>query len=221
MDHCLSHPHIGTFAFALMQLFLREPLRLTCRDPQQMVQDLRLDSQRWRAEVQQGRGSPHAHDKKMSKHPNNILVAYQDSRTHQSRQYYGPTGTAPTPASAPAPSSADYAQPQQQQQRAAYPPQPTHPAYAAEPSYTHQAPTGYPQAQSYASPYDQGQGQGRAAPTYSYPPQGQGQDAYYASAQPRYTYPPQQQPAAPPRETYSAPQPRYYGYFSSHFLVYR
>lgn len=33
----------------------------------QMVQDLRLDSQRWRDEVQQGR------------------VAYQDSRTHESR----------------------------------------------------------------------------------------------------------------------------------------
>ncbi|KAL1630380.1 hypothetical protein SLS56_004907 [Neofusicoccum ribis] len=58
---------------------------------EQMVQDLKLDSQRWRAEVQQGRGSPLARDSKMmAKPPDKAAVAYQDSRTHQSRQYYGP-----------------------------------------------------------------------------------------------------------------------------------
>lgn len=157
----------------------------------QMVQDLRLDSQRWRAEVQQGR------------------VAYQDSRTHQSRQYYGPS--APTPQAqaqaqaAPAPSPADYAQPQQQPPRAAYPPQSAHQSYPAEQSYTHQPPpSGYGQQPNYTSAYDQGQGQGRATTTYTYPQQGQGQEGYYTSAQPRYTYPPQQSASAP--QVYPAPQ---------------
>lgn len=47
----------------------------------QMIQDLKLDSQRWRAES--GR------------------VAYKDSRTHESRQYYGPSQTAAAPVEYP------------------------------------------------------------------------------------------------------------------------
>lgn len=159
----------------------------------QMVQDLRLDSQRWRIEIQQGR------------------VAYQDSSTHRSRQYYGPTAApasapAPAPAPTPAQNPADYAQPQQQPQpRAAYPPQSAHQTYPAEPSsYTHQPPpAGYGQQQNYTSAYDQGQGQGRTTTTYAYAPQGPGQDGYYTSAQPRYAYPPQQPASAP---QYPAPQ---------------
>ncbi|TKA53495.1 hypothetical protein B0A49_12381 [Cryomyces minteri] len=62
----------------------------------QMVADLRMDSQRWRAEGQQGRGSPYSQGPKLTTQPDKVLVAYQDSRTHQSRQYYGPS--APQPA---------------------------------------------------------------------------------------------------------------------------
>ncbi|KAL1646639.1 hypothetical protein SLS58_003227 [Diplodia intermedia] len=77
---------------------------------EQMVQDLKLDSQRWRAEVQQGRGSPLARDSKiMAKPPDKAAVAYQDSRTHQSRQYYGPSTPAPEQPYAPPSASQVYA----------------------------------------------------------------------------------------------------------------
>ncbi|OCL06904.1 hypothetical protein AOQ84DRAFT_223398 [Glonium stellatum] len=155
----------------------------------QMVQDLRLDSQRWRDEVRQGRG-----------------IAYQDSRTHQSRQYYGPSSNT----SAPAPNPAEYAPPQplqqQQQQRANYPPQQPHqPSYPAEPAYTYTTPqTGYAQPPYM---YDQ-QGQVRSPPTgYGYAAPNQGQDPHYANAQPRYAYQAQPAPTAPRDPVYPSAQP--------------
>src|SRR4051794_40309540 len=64
-----------------------------------MIQDLRLDSQRWQQERQPGeagRGgggshSPYHRDTKVSRGPDASLVAYQDSRTHAARQHWGPT----------------------------------------------------------------------------------------------------------------------------------
>ncbi|KAF2803231.1 uncharacterized protein BDZ99DRAFT_468214 [Mytilinidion resinicola] len=172
----------------------------------QMVADLKLDSQRWRTEVSQGR------------------VSYQDSRTHQSRQYYGPSDPAPAPAAVP----------YQQPSRPAYPPQPTHQSHQQyqqpEPSYTYaqpqpQAAYAAPAGQAYQQPpYNQAQGQLRTQPNYTYTQQSASQDqhAQYAQHQdPRYTYP-QQAATAPPTQSYQVPpQPRYYGFFHRSPLVYR
>ncbi|KAF2492897.1 hypothetical protein BU16DRAFT_564202 [Lophium mytilinum] len=188
----------------------------------QMVADLKLDSQRWRTEVSQGRGSPHARDAKHSKHPDKALVSYQDSRTHQSRQYYGPSDPAPSPAAVP----------YQQPPRPAYAPQPTHQQYQQpEPAYTYaqsQPQAGYaaPAGQSYQQPaYNQPQGQIRTAPEYTYTQQSasQNQHAQYAQHQdPRYTYPQQANPAPPTQQPYQVPsQPRYYGFYNRSSLVYR
>ncbi|CAO2653878.1 Nn.00g106110.m01.CDS01 [Neocucurbitaria sp. VM-36] len=63
----------------------------------QMIQDLKMDSQRWQQERQPGetgRGgshSPYVRDTKVSRGPDASLVAYQDSRTHAARQHWGPT----------------------------------------------------------------------------------------------------------------------------------
>ncbi|KAG9388930.1 hypothetical protein A1F94_001823 [Pyrenophora tritici-repentis] len=63
----------------------------------QMIQDLKMDSQRWQQERQPGetgRGgshSPQVRTTKVSGGPNASLVAYQDSRTHAARQHWGPT----------------------------------------------------------------------------------------------------------------------------------
>lgn len=62
----------------------------------QMIQDLKMDSQRWQQERQPGesRGgshSPHVRSTKVSRGPDASLVAYQDSRTHAARQHWGPT----------------------------------------------------------------------------------------------------------------------------------
>ncbi|KAF2822896.1 hypothetical protein CC86DRAFT_73527 [Ophiobolus disseminans] len=63
----------------------------------QMIQDLKMDSQRWQQERQPGetgRGgshSPYLRDTKVSRGPDTSLVAYQDSRTHAARQHWGPS----------------------------------------------------------------------------------------------------------------------------------
>ncbi|KAF1945714.1 hypothetical protein EJ02DRAFT_36992 [Clathrospora elynae] len=63
----------------------------------QMIQDLKMDSQRWQQERQPGeagRGgshSPQVRTTKVSRGPDASLVAYQDSRTHAARQHWGPT----------------------------------------------------------------------------------------------------------------------------------
>ncbi|OAG02985.1 uncharacterized protein CC84DRAFT_939102 [Paraphaeosphaeria sporulosa] len=75
----------------------------------QMIQDLRSDSQRWQAEKDRGRGggTPHIGDKKVTRHPDASVVAYQDSTIHASRQYHGPT----TSDSYAAPSKPSYSTP--------------------------------------------------------------------------------------------------------------
>ncbi|CAN9474491.1 unnamed protein product [Alternaria alternata] len=62
----------------------------------QMIQDLKMDSQRWQQERQPGeigRGGSHSPRVRTTKPggPNASLVAYQDSRTHAARQHWGPT----------------------------------------------------------------------------------------------------------------------------------
>ncbi|EKG15005.1 hypothetical protein MPH_07789, partial [Macrophomina phaseolina MS6] len=156
----------------------------------QMVQDLKLDSQRWRAEVQQGR------------------VAYQDSRTHQSRQYYGPTTPAP---------EQSYAPPSAAQVYADHPPSsgyraPAQSAYGGG-DYTYAQPqTGYAQQGAHYVPAPgYGQGQVRTAPSYGYSqPSGrepESHSSHYSSHQesPRYGYPPST--SAPPERVYAPPQP--------------
>lgn len=64
-----------------------------------MIEDLKLDSQRWQQERQPssaGRGSagsrsPYVKDNKQSRGPDASLVSYESSQTHAARQYHGPT----------------------------------------------------------------------------------------------------------------------------------
>ncbi|KAB2571257.1 Annexin A7 [Lasiodiplodia theobromae] len=154
----------------------------------QMVQDLKLDSQRWRAEVQQGR------------------VAYQDSRTHQSRQYYGPSTPAPEQPYAPPSASQVYADhPSSAGYRA-----PAQSAYGGG-DYTYAQPqSGYAQQGAHYVPAPgYGQGQVRTTPSYgsySQPP-GREPEPHYSGHQesPRYGYPPST--SAPPERVYAPPQP--------------
>lgn len=158
----------------------------------QMVQDLKLDSQRWRAEVQQGR------------------VAYQDSQTHQSRQYYGPS------APAAAPPAVSYQAPQPHRQ--AYAPT-AHQSYGGDSAYTYQQPAYGQPASQYAAPaYGQPQAQIRTAPTYTYTQPAAQQDPHNAYGQHGDTrqYYPQTAVTAPPRnDQYVQQQPSttqtYYG----------
>jgi hypothetical protein len=155
----------------------------------QMIQDLKLDSQRWRAES--GR------------------VAYKDSRTHESRQYYGPSQTASAPVEYP-------------QSHEPPPRQPT--AYGQPPSnyptsehYTHVPQAQYQSSQSVygqystprnpqVSPYGHYSQQPQREPTYQ-----SASDAY------QYGYGQQQQPASePPRQPpvySSAPSTARPGYY--------
>ena len=62
----------------------------------QMIQDLKLDTTRWQQEQECQEagcgGSSYMHKlQKVSRHPDEPLVAYQDSRTHAVRQHWGPT----------------------------------------------------------------------------------------------------------------------------------
>ncbi|KAF9640871.1 hypothetical protein BFW01_g12677 [Lasiodiplodia theobromae] len=173
----------------------------------QMVQDLKLDSQRWRAEVQQGRGSPLARDAKMmAKPPDKAAVAYQDSRTHQSRQYYGPSTPAPEQPYAPPSASQVYADhPSSAGYRA-----PAQSAYGGG-DYTYAQPqSGYAQQGAHYVPAPgYGQGQVRTTPSYgsySQPP-GREPEPHYSGHQesPRYGYPPST--SAPPERVYAPPQP--------------
>lgn len=175
-----------------------------------MVQDLKLDSQRWRAEVQQGRGSPLARDAKMmAKPPDKAAVAYQDSRTHQSRQYYGPSTPAPEQPYAPPSASQVYADhPSSAGYRA-----PAQSAYGGG-DYTYAQPqSGYAQQGAHYVPAPgYGQGQVRTTPSYgsySQPP-GREPEPHYSGHQesPRYGYPPST--SAPPERVYAPPQPRYF-----------
>jgi hypothetical protein len=101
----------------------------------QMLQDLKMDSQRWQQERQpresdQGAAILGSTSAKISG-PDSSLVAYQDSRTHAARQYWGPTKPyehmhAPTTKSSPyaqsSEDSANYSQSSSASQIAGPPP---------------------------------------------------------------------------------------------------
>jgi hypothetical protein len=176
-----------------------------------MIQDLKLDSQRWAAEKdrdQRGHGSggspSFARGTSVSRQPDASLVAYQDSRTHASRQHYGPTETYAPTTKAPA-----YASSYGSAESPHYTTTPTaaystHPTYQAAPS--HSAPRTDPYA-------NYGQQPGSARDYQSYP-----------AAAPSYSYGAPQ----PPRDPYGRPTatpaytaPRYFGYFDEDYLVYR
>jgi hypothetical protein len=66
-----------------------------------MIQDLKADSANWRIQQSRGGGTPPLpHGSGLVHKPNKLVVRYEDSQTHQSRQYWGPTGS--TPGQAPA-----------------------------------------------------------------------------------------------------------------------
>ncbi|KAF2086352.1 hypothetical protein K490DRAFT_66905 [Saccharata proteae CBS 121410] len=181
----------------------------------QMVQDLKLDSQRWRAEVQQGRGSPLARDAKLSSKPDKVVVAYQDSRTHQSRQYYGPSTPAPDSSSSysQAPASSGYSDYAQTSSSHRAPAQSTYGGG----DYTYAQPQpGFSQQGAHYVPAP-GYGSGQVRTTPSYPSYSQSarepdtQSSHYTSHQdsPRgYGYPPST--SAPPERVYAPPQTRYF-----------
>ena len=182
---------------------------------QQMIQDLKLDSQRWQQERQPGetgRGgshSPHLRDTKVSRGPNASLVAYQDSRTHAARQHWGPTKP--------------YEEPPRQASSAS---SRTYPSSAgsygsSDANYTHvpSAPYGsYQPAPAVSAP--------RTAPADPYYPQSGGRDSREYQTQPVYpSYStqaptdPYGRPTAPPTAIH--PAARYFGYFDERYLVYR
>ena len=191
-----------------------------------MIQDLKLDSQRWQQE--QGRqegpgrgGSPYAQNAqkspKVSRHPNDSLVAYQDSRTHAARQHWGPSQAQAQEAAA----AAAYEPPRQPARAPQYTtPQHGQPSYAADQHYTTAPTTAYS-----SSPYATPAATPRTQPdTYANYPQTGGDHRSYAT--PQYSYPQHaaqdsyRQPAAPP-PTHGYAAPRYFGHFDPYFLVYR
>jgi hypothetical protein len=182
-----------------------------------MIEDLKLDSQRWQQE-QQGRqnagrgGSPYVRDTKVSKQPDSSLVAYQDSRTHAARQHWGPSD------------SQNYSTPGREREPQ---PRPTHSsAYATEhyttapaASYsTHNAAYAAPQGAYPTHATAHATAPRTVQPDYRY---SQDQAGYVPQSYP-YAAPTPQEPYAgrPPPPSGYAP-PRYFGYYDRHYLVYR
>jgi hypothetical protein len=181
---------------------------------QQMIQDLKLDSQRWQQERAPGEGrggshSPYLRDTKVSRGPDSLL-AYQDSRTHAARQHWGPSKPVDHPADA-------YDARQPVQRTPAYP---ASSAYA--PSETHYttAPASYGTHPGYSTTPSQIAPRTQPADPYSYS-QPSGRDAAYQT-QPYGSYSSQSQPdhygrpTAPPAGYVT---PRYFGYFEDPFLA--
>lgn len=178
-----------------------------------MIQDLKLDSQRWQQE--QGRqeagrgGSPYVRDSKLSRQPDASLVAYQDSRTHAARQHWGPSesmsqGREQDSRRTGHSSSQQYASSDH---------------YTAAPTSSYGGPAGYAPQQSYAAaPRTQ------PDPYAAYAQPGREHPSYASTQQyPGYSQPTTQEPyrAQPPPPTHGYTQPRYFGYFDEHYLVYR
>jgi hypothetical protein len=186
---------------------------------QQMIQDLKMDSQRWQQERQPGeaRGgshSPYLRDTKVSRGPDASLVAYQDSRTHAARQHWGPTKPYDQP------TEPYEAQPRQStSSRTAYPSS----GYASSDAHYTTTPTsyagshsGYQAAPTSAAP--------RTAPVDPYSsayPQSVGREYAAPSAYSSYPVQPSSdygRSTAPPTGQYAAP--RYFGHFDP-YLLYR
>lgn len=170
-----------------------------------MIQDLRSDSQRWQAEKDRGRGGGTAHigDKKVTRHPDASVVAYQDSSIHASRQYHGPT--APE-AYAAVPSSKTYSSP-------SYGGASESPHYTTTPTATY--------SHAYQPPsHTAHPAQPRTEPAYY------GQHASYGSTPApapysTYTQPPVQDPyGRTPAPQYTHSTPRYFGYYEPPFMDY-
>jgi hypothetical protein len=190
-----------------------------------MIQDLKLDSQRWQQE--QGRqeagrgGSPYVRESKVSsRHPDSSLVAYQDSRTHAARQHWGPS----EPVSAGGGRERETVRPthsSSQQQYASNDHYTTAPAAAY--GSSHSAP--YPvQASPYASaPRTQPQ----TDPYAGYAQPGRAEQSGYAGQQSQQyqgyqqAAPAEQYRTQPPPPTHGYATPRYFGYFDDQYLVYR
>ena len=186
-----------------------------------MVADLQLDSRRW---LQEGRGSPHVKNAAGAKHPNKLPVKYQDSQTHQSRQYYGPS----TPAVQTPEVSSVYSHPSS---GSSYSREPAHPSYGGrqpppvaypnESDYTYgQPPPGYVQQGAYYIPVSATPGyqQPRTTPTAAYPyaPPSGGREPdpqYIDPRDPRAAYAYAQPPPATSSRHEAAYSPsRYFGY---------
>lgn len=182
-----------------------------------MIQDLKNDSQRWQQERQPGEGrggshSPYLRDTKVSRGPDAVL-AYQDSRTHASRQHWGPSKPVEHPSADPydrqsAPrASSGYAT------SSAYAPSDSH--YTTAPAGYGSAQAGYQAAPSQAAPRTVGtdpySGYTQRDPAY----QSQAYGSSYSSQPPTDAY---GRPTAAPT-AYAAP--RYFGYADENYLVYR
>ncbi|KAF1849136.1 uncharacterized protein K460DRAFT_278097 [Cucurbitaria berberidis CBS 394.84] len=178
----------------------------------QMIQDLKMDSQRWQQERQPGEAGRG--------------VAYQDSRTHAARQHWGPTK--PYDQHAAAVAADPYEQPTRQVA-------PSRTAYATSPSYATSSDVHYtttPTAPYGSSTYSTGSSSAaprtQPADPYSAYQQTGSRDSRdprdYATQSP-YSYSaqtptdPYGRQTAQPSGQYAAP--RYFGYFDERFLVYR
>lgn len=176
-----------------------------------MIQDLKLDSQRWRAES--GRGSPLTREHTVASLPNAAIVAYKDSRTHESRQYYGPSQTAAAPVEYPQ----SHEPPARQSNPYGQPPS----NYPTSEHYTH-----VPQPQYQGSQYTQystvSTPRNPQVSPYAQYTQQPARETGNQYASETYYYQQQQPVSEPPRQppVYSAP-PRYFGYFDQHFIMYR
>lgn len=188
-----------------------------------MIQDLKMDSQRWQQERQPGeagRGgshSPYVRDTKVSRGPDASLVAYQDSRTHAARQHWGPSKPFDHPTEA-------YEQPPRQaaSSRTTY----SSPSYASSDSHYTTTPTAaygssshsaYQSAPAAAAPRTQ------PADPYSGYQQPAGREAYSQSSYSSYPASAASDPYGRSTASTTGPYatPRYFGYFDEQYLVYR
>jgi hypothetical protein len=195
----------------------------------QMIQDLKMDSQRWQqertpGEARGGSHSPYVRDTKVSRGPDASLVAYQDSRTHAARQHWGPSKPFDVP------SEPSYEQPSRQTASSRTPyTSHTSPSYAGSDAHYTTTPTS-----TYGSSHSGGHSAYSTAPA-SAAPRTQPADPYSAYQQPAgregysqssySSYPPQAQSDPYGRSSSSTTgpyaTPRYFGYFDEQYLVYR
>jgi hypothetical protein len=166
----------------------------------QMIQDLKLDSERWRQERQPGDGRG---------------VAYENSQTHASRQHWGPSQPYDHSASAPS-----YAGRAPAVTRSGY----AEAGYSTTPSYT-TTPT---QPAYGSSQYGASGAQTTPRTTQDYYQQRAPQSDY--ASQSGYAYNPNQSnpdpyghgrtTVAPTQPAYAGAAPRYFGYFDNRYLDY-
>lgn len=171
----------------------------------QMIQDLKMDSQRWQQERQPGEAGRG--------------VAYQDSRTHAARQHWGPTKPYDQHAAAD-----PYEQPPRQA-ASSRTPYAASTGYASSDAHYTTTPTAAYGTSSYQAVPASAAPRTQPADPYSAYQQPSTRDARDYATQQSYSYPvqsttdPYGRQTAPPTGQYAAP--RYFGYFDERFLVYR